>query len=148
MRQLLRRAWYLICQRRFEAELADEMEFHRAMKQRELEETGLAPLNAAYAAHRALGSMALAQDHSRDMWISPWLDALARDIRFGVRQLRKNPGFSVIVVVTLAVAIGANTAVFTLVDHALMRPLPYPDPERLATVVRHYGRGGATSGEG
>src|SRR5438874_4085681 len=72
---------------------------------------------------------------------------MLRDLRFGVRLLRKHPAFSFVAIVTLAVAIGANTAVYTVVDRILMRPLPYPDSDRLATVVRHYERG-TTSGEG
>src|SRR5258705_12169383 len=73
MRQLLRRTWYLIRRRKFEADLADEIEFHRAMKQRELEERGLEPRAATFATRRALGSVALAEDHVLDVWQPRWL---------------------------------------------------------------------------
>lgn len=147
MRQLLRRAWYVLRRRQLERDLRDELEFHRAMKQRELEDAGHTLGDATIASRRALGSVALAQDQVRDDWIRPWLDALVRDVRFGARLLQKNPGFAAMAILTLAVAIGANTAVFTLVDHVLLRALPYPESDRLATVVRQYARGTST-GEG
>ena len=147
MQQLLRRLWYLFRRRQLERDLSEELEFHREMKQREFEQSGGTIEEAAVATRRALGSVTLTQDQVRDVWIRPGLDAFLRDLVFGARLLQKNPGFATIAILILAVSIGANTAVFTLVDHLLLRPLPYAEPDRLATVVRHYARG-TTSGEG
>src|SRR5436190_2235500 len=76
MRQLLRRAWYLIRQRRFDADLREEMEFHQAAKQRDLEHRGTDATEARFATRRALGGMALAQDQSRDVWTPRWLQGV------------------------------------------------------------------------
>ncbi len=69
---------------------------------------------------------------------------IADDLKFGIRQLTKAPGFAVTAILTLGLAIGANTAVFSLVDAALLKSLPYPEPERLATLGAEYRREGAT----
>src|SRR5438477_11843532 len=100
MRQLLRRAWYLIRRRQLDGDLAEELAIHRAMKQQELEASGLEPREAAFATRRAIGSTALAQDRSRDVWVRPWIDALLRDLRLGVRLLQKNPGFAALAILT------------------------------------------------
>ena len=82
MPRLLRRLWFLVRQRRLEADLTEEMEFHRAMKQQEIEEQGLETAQAAAAARRAFGSNALARNNARDVWVWPWLQDIATDLRF------------------------------------------------------------------
>src|SRR5258706_9620827 len=72
----------------------------------------------------------------------PFLETTMRDVRYALRMLRKAPGFSAAAIGILAVTIGANAAVYTLVDRLLVRPLPYPEADRLGTIVRHYERGG------
>lgn len=91
MQRLLRRFWYAIRQRRCEAELAEELEFHRAMKQRELESRGMTASEARSAAARAIGNTALAREDARSVWISPWLQHTAQDVRYARRTLLKNP---------------------------------------------------------
>src|SRR5580704_4238689 len=128
MRQILRRAWYAIRQRRFEADLAEEIEFHRAMKQQELERGGWAPTEATFATRRALGSTALAQDHSRDVWWPLWLQGIGQDVLLAVRTLVASRIVSTVAVLSLALGIGANTASFSLVNSLLLRTLPVRDP--------------------
>jgi hypothetical protein len=70
---------------------------------------------------------------------------MARDVRLGIRRLRKEPGFAFVVILILALGIGANTAIYSLVDRVLLRPLPYPDPSRLAMIARHFETDGGNS---
>jgi putative ABC transport system permease protein len=140
---LLRRVWQLVRLRRFDDELADEMAFHRAMAQRDLEGRGVDPAEAALAARRAFGSAALATDQSRDVWIPRLLQGLGQDFRFAVRGLFANRLVSAVAISSLALGIGANTAIFSLVNGLLLRPLPVSEPERLALLS---GGLGPTSG--
>ena len=139
MRQLLRRLSYLLRHRRFEADLAEEMAFHRVMKQQELEEGGLGPREAAFASRRALGSVALAQNRSRDVWLPHWLQGLGQDFRLAVRTLAATRLVTTVVVLSLALGIGANTTIFSLVNSLLLRSLPIPEPERLVTITTPRG---------
>src|SRR6266851_2961489 len=116
MRQLIRRVWYAIRRRRFEADLSEEVEFHRAMKQQELEEGGLEPVEATFATRRALGSTALAQDRARDVWCPFWLQGCGQDFVLAVRTLVASRIVSTVAVLSLALGIGANTAIFSLVN--------------------------------
>jgi putative ABC transport system permease protein len=131
MRQVLRRVWHAIRRRRFESDLAEEIEFHRAMKQRELEEDGLEPTEATFATRRALGSTALAQDRARDVWCPRWLQGVGQDVLLAVRTLAASRIVSTVAVLSLALGIGANTAMFSLVNSLLLRTLPVRDPPRL-----------------
>ena len=105
MRQLLRRAWYFIRQRRIEAELAEEMALHRELKQRELEDGGLGPVEAAFAARRAFGSGAMAQDQSRDVWQPRWSQGLGQDLRREVRTLRATPVVTAVALLSLSLGV-------------------------------------------
>jgi putative ABC transport system permease protein len=132
MRQLLRRVRYAMRRRRLDAELAEEMAFHRAMTQREIEARGVEPTEAALATRRAFGSTALAWDQARDVWMPRWLQGLGQDCRLAVRALFTNRLVSVVAIVSLALGFGANTAIFSLVNGLLLRTLPVADPQRLA----------------
>jgi predicted permease len=131
MRTLLRRIAYALQKRRHEQELADEIAFHREMKQQEIEASGVPRRDAAIEAQRALGNDALALNRARDVWIWPWLQDLSQDIRFASRLLLKDRRFTAAAVLALALGIGATTTAFTFVSGAVLRPLPLKDGERL-----------------
>jgi predicted permease len=135
MLAVLRRLWFAIRQRRFERELAEELAFHHEMKQRELEADGLGAVDARHAADRALGSLALARDRSRDVWQPHWLQGLGQDVRLAIRSLAAAPIVSLAAVLSLALGIGANTAIFSLVNSLLIRTLPVAAAERLVTLT-------------
>ena len=111
--------------------LGDDIRDHIERETQENMERGMTPEEARAAALRKFGNLTRVMEETRAVWISVWLEQLLQDIRYGVRGLRRNPGFAAVVVLTLALAIGMNTAVFSLVNAILVRPLPYPEPDRL-----------------
>jgi putative ABC transport system permease protein len=102
---------------------------------------GMSPEEARYAALRTFGSVTLVKEDVRAVWIPVWLDQLQQDLRYALRTLRRTPGFSLIVVLTLALGIGANTAVFTIANALLFRSLPFDQPDRIMALDTQDGRG-------
>ena len=139
MRRILRRLVHLLRHRRMAAELAEEMEFHRALAQRELEESGLRPAAADHAARRAMGNETQAREAARAVWLAPWLQSVGQDMTYAMCGLRRDPFLALTATLTLAVCIGANTAVFSVADSVLIRPLAYPNSDRIDWISERSG---------
>jgi putative ABC transport system permease protein len=135
MNTIFRRLLYFLGWSHYDADLREEIETHRALRQDALERNGLAPEDAVHASRRALGNVALAVDDARDVWAIRTLDSVWHDVRAALRGLRKSPGFALVAIGTLALGIGANTALFSIFSSLILRPLPVRDPASLALLT-------------
>ena len=115
-------------------EIREEMQFHVEMRAEELARRGLAPDAATRAASRRFGNLAVMRDRGYDVRGAGVLESVVQDLRFTARLLRHQKGFTLVAVLTLALATGASTALFSIIDIALLRPLPYPDLDRIVEV--------------
>jgi predicted permease len=119
MGKLSRRLRYWLRSRELDAELAEEMEFHRAL-----------------AGGPAMGNLTLARESARGVWIWPWLESFWQDLAYGFRALRRQPGFTAVALLALGSAIGINTSLFTVFNAVALRPWPVADPTRVVNVIR------------
>src|SRR5690349_11614618 len=142
VRRQLAKIGALIRRRKAADDLGEEIRIHLAMEEQENRERGMAAEDAHYAALRRFGNVTQTQERSREMWKWRWLETLLQDIRYGLRQLRRSPSFTLVEVLTLALDIGANTAIFTLMNDVMLKMLPVKNPQDLE--LRHW----AARGEG
>lgn len=132
----------LLFLRQTEAEMADEMRHHLKLQEEANCRADMSADEARYAAQRQFGNVGVIQEHAREQrgWL--WLDHLAKDLRRAFRGLGKNPGFTATALLTLGICLGANVAIFPVVDAVLLRPLPFPDANRLVTMFNSYPKAG------
>ena len=139
MRTFWQRLTGLLRGRRLERELNEEIGIHLAMQEEEFRKQGMAPAAAHAAALREFGGVAQTKEDYRDRRGVPWLESAARDLRYGLRGLRRTPGFTIAAVLSLALGIGANTAIFSLFHTLMLRLLPVEKPQELVSLYQTGG---------
>lgn len=136
--ELWRRIRFLFEGDRAERELEEEMRLHADLRTARLRQEGASTEEAESVARRQFGNRTLLKENAREVWLFTRLDNFWREMRLAARALWRAPGFTITALLTIGLGIGANTAVFSLVDATLLRGLPYPNPERLGAVVVEF----------
>src|SRR6516165_3305545 len=129
--ELGRRLLMLVRRHQFDRELEEEMRLHQELREQEHLGAAMSAEDDHYTERRHFGNATLTLERSRDMWGWSWLENAMQDVRYGLRQLRRSPGLTAVAVLTLALGIGANTAIFTLIDAVMLTSLPVVNPGQL-----------------
>jgi putative ABC transport system permease protein len=132
------REWFraLFRKEQLDQEMDEELRFHLEEQTRENIEAGMSPAEARAAALRAFGGVEQVKEACRELRGVGWLETLWQDVRFGLRMLRKNPGFTTVAVLTLGVGLGGSAAIFSLMNAVVLQPLPFREPERLVQILK------------
>ena len=131
MKTFLRKLGWLLRRRDRDADLHAELEFHLNEETEAREAAGVAHTDARFAARRELGNLGLVAENTRAAWGWTLLEQFAQDVRYALRMIRQNRAFTALAVLSLALGIGANTAIYSFMDALLLRSLPVSDPESL-----------------
>jgi putative ABC transport system permease protein len=123
---------------RLHARTDEELQFHLMLLQQRLIDSGVSPEEARMRARRQFGNVALVRERTLDSWRYAFMETFGQDLRYGLRALRKTPSFAATAILTLAIAIGASTAIFSVFDALVLRPVPYRDPEQLVSITESY----------
>jgi macrolide transport system ATP-binding/permease protein len=134
MRSFFRRLHWLLQRRRREAELREELQFHLEEEAEQHQAEGLPEERARCAARRELGNLSLLQEDTRAVWGWTILEQLGQDLRYAFRTMSANRLFTILAITSLALGIGANTAIYSFMDSILLRSLPVSDPESLVVL--------------
>ena len=129
----LKKLGSLLRRSRFDKELDEEIGFHREQVERAFLAEGMEPEAARYAAMRQFGNATRVKEKSHEV-LGFRFESVLKDVRYAMRQLSLNPGFTAIITVTLALSIGANSAIFSVIEGVLLKPLPYPEAERIVRI--------------
>src|SRR5580692_1785861 len=131
-----RRIWNVLRPARMQDDLERELSFHVRERAEELQSGGMSAQEAVREARQAFGNYTAQVERTRDMDINGWLESLLRNLRQALRGLAKTPAFAITVIATLAIGIGANSAVFSAIDAVLLRPSPFPNGDRLVKLAQ------------
>ena len=137
LRRFVARIGGIFYRKQIDQELNDEIQAHLEMEEADQRDSGAAPQDARPRARKIFGSDALHRQDAREAWQFPRLESFWQDIRYGVRTLAKQPAFTAVVLLTLTLGIGATTAIFTVVDAVLLRPLPFSGPDRIVEILNY-----------
>src|SRR5215475_11762348 len=131
----LGRLWNTLRSSSLQQELDEELRLHLDLRAQELERSGMSQDEARVAAARQFGNTTLETERMRNMDIAGWMETLLKDLRYALRQFARNPVFTIVAVASLAIGIGANTAIFSLLNAAILKSLPVRDPHELVMLT-------------